>query len=94
MKKSFTKKALSALFLTSVLLVSLLVAASHATEYPRKPIEMVVPYAAGGGTHIAAEILVPGADKFLGQPIQITCKPGAGGAIRQHASEVNTVRVA
>lgn len=81
MKKSFIKKALSALFLTSVLLVSLLVAASHATEYPRKPIEMVVPYAAGGGTHIAAEILVPGADKFLGQPIQITCKPGAGGAI-------------
>lgn len=55
--------------------------AAEAKEYPSKPIEMVVPYAPGGGTHIAAEILVPGAEKFLGQPLQITTKPGAGGAI-------------
>lgn len=81
MKKSFGKKAISALFLMSVLLISILAAVSLAADYPRKPIEMVVPYAAGGGTHIAGEILVPGADKFLGQPIQVTCKPGAGGAI-------------
>jgi len=56
-------------------------AEAQAANYPRKPLEIVVPYAAGGGTHIACEILVPGADKFLGQPLQVTCKPGAGGAI-------------
>lgn len=81
MRKSFNKKAIKVLLLTFVLLTSLMAAGSLAADYPRKPIEMVVPYAAGGGTHIAGEILVPGADKFLGQPIQVTCKPGAGGAI-------------
>ena len=56
-------------------------ASAFAADYPRKPITMVVPYAAGGGTHLAAEILTPGAEKFLGQPLEIVCKPGAGGAI-------------
>lgn len=54
---------------------------SMAAGYPAKPIEIIVPYAAGGGTHLAAETLVPGAEKVLGQPIQISTKPGAGGAI-------------
>ena len=50
-------------------------------DFPNKPVEMVVGFSAGGGTHLAAELLTPEASKFLGQPIQITCKPGAGGAI-------------
>lgn len=52
-----------------------------AADFPTKPVEVVVGFSAGGGTHLAAELLVPEAPKFLGQPIQITCKPGAGGAI-------------
>ena len=55
--------------------------AVSAADYPRKPITMVVGYAAGGGTHLAAEILAPGAEKYLGQPLEVICKPGAGGAI-------------
>jgi len=54
---------------------------ASAANYPTKPIELIVGYSAGGGTHLAAELLVPGADKYLGQPIKVTCKPGAGGAI-------------
>lgn len=50
-------------------------------EFPTKPVDVVVGFSAGGGTHLAAELLTPEAGKFLGQPIQITCKPGAGGAI-------------
>jgi len=50
-------------------------------DYPTKPIELIVGYAAGGGTHLAAELLAPDADKFLGQPLNIVCKPGAGGAV-------------
>lgn len=50
-------------------------------DYPTKPIELVVPYAAGGGTHLAAELLSPDAQKYLGQPLNIVCKPGAGGSI-------------
>lgn len=50
-------------------------------NYPTKPIELVVGYAAGGGTHLAAELLSPDANKYLGQPLNIVCKPGAGGAV-------------
>lgn len=50
-------------------------------NYPTKPIELVVGMSAGGGTHLAAELLSPQAQEFLGQPLNITCKPGAGGAV-------------
>lgn len=50
-------------------------------NYPTKPIELVVGMSAGGGTHLAAELLSPEAQNFLGQPLNITCKPGGGGAI-------------
>jgi len=50
-------------------------------DFPKKPIELIVGYAAGGGTHLAAELLAPDADKYLGQPLNIVCKPGAGGAV-------------
>ena len=52
-----------------------------ATDFPTKPVEIMVGFSAGGGTHLAAELLTPEAPNFLGQPIQITCKPGAGGAV-------------
>ncbi len=50
-------------------------------DFPTKPVELIVGFAAGGGTHIAAELLSPEATEFLGKPLQITTKPGAGGAI-------------
>jgi tripartite-type tricarboxylate transporter receptor subunit TctC len=59
-------------------------------NFPNKPIEVVVGFAAGGGTHLAAELLTPEATKFLGQPIRVTTKPGAGGAIG--ATAVATAR--
>jgi len=61
-----------------------------APNFPAKPVEVIVGFAAGGGTHLAAELLSPEASKFLGQPIQVTCKPGAGGAIG--ATAVATAR--
>ncbi len=56
-------------------------ASEQKIDFPNKPVEVVVGFSAGGGTHLAAELLTPQASEFLGQPIQITCKPGAGGAI-------------
>ena len=55
--------------------------APAALDFPNKPIELIVGYAAGGGTHLAAELLSPDASKCLGQPLNIVCKPGAGGAV-------------
>lgn len=49
--------------------------------YPSRPIRLYVGFAPGGGTDIAARIIVPFVSKELGQTIVIENKPGVGGNI-------------
>jgi len=51
------------------------------TDFPKKPIEIIVGFAAGGANHLAAENLKPEAQEIFGQPMSITCKPGASSAV-------------
>lgn len=51
--------------------------ATWASTYPDRPIEWVVPYAAGGGTDVVARVLSEPMGKALGQSIIVTNKPGA-----------------
>jgi tripartite-type tricarboxylate transporter receptor subunit TctC len=55
--------------------------ADAADTYPSRPITMVVPFAAGGGTDIFARILAEGMRGPLGQPVIIENVAGAGGTI-------------
>jgi tripartite-type tricarboxylate transporter receptor subunit TctC len=48
-------------------------------KWPTKPINLIISYAAGGGTDVGARILAPFAEKELGVPINIVNKPGGGG---------------
>ena len=50
-------------------------------QYPVRPIVLLVPWVAGGGSDIALRALAEGASKQLGQRIVIENKPGAGGAL-------------
>lgn len=52
-----------------------------AQDFPNKPIQIVVPYAAGGSTDQLARALQQSMSETLGQPIIIVNKPGAGGTI-------------
>lgn len=49
--------------------------------YPKGPINFIVPWGAGGGSDIGCRILASVAEKYLGAPLVIQNKPGAGGAI-------------
>lgn len=55
--------------------------ASPAFAWPDRPIEIVVGFAAGGGTDITARTLAQHLGKALGGQVVVNNKPGASGAI-------------
>jgi tripartite-type tricarboxylate transporter receptor subunit TctC len=48
-------------------------------EYPERPIELVVPFVAGGGTDLVARLVADHLGKKWGQPMLVVNKPGGGG---------------
>jgi tripartite-type tricarboxylate transporter receptor subunit TctC len=66
------------LFELLAILISAAIAAAQ--EFPTKPIELAVPYAAGGSHDLTARALASVAHPYLGQPMVVVLKPGGGGA--------------
>ena len=56
-------------------------AGAYAQDYPSRPIHLVVPFPAGGGTDVVARTITPAMSEFLGQPVVIDNRPGAGGNV-------------
>jgi tripartite-type tricarboxylate transporter receptor subunit TctC len=50
---------------------------AESTKFPNRPIQLIVPYAAGGATDAVARVLQQGMEKRLGQPILVINRPGA-----------------
>jgi len=49
--------------------------------YPEKPVHVIVPSTAGGGTDVMARLLAKFGEKYLGAPMVVDNMPGAGGMI-------------
>ena len=56
-------------------------AAAAATDYPNRPINMIIPYGAGGTTDTYGRTLAAMLEKQLGQSITVTNQGGASGSI-------------
>jgi tripartite-type tricarboxylate transporter receptor subunit TctC len=81
----------SSSILLGVLLSLTFAAASPAAEdqtarYPDRPIKILVGFAAGGGTDVAARILAQKLTETLGQSVVVENRPGASGMIAAEAA--------
>ncbi|WP_424813993.1 Bug family tripartite tricarboxylate transporter substrate binding protein [Roseococcus sp. YIM B11640] len=72
------RAALGALLATPALRPAL---AQEAGDFPNRPVRVVLPYAAGGQADTIARIMQPRMSEFLGQPVVIENRSGAGGSI-------------
>jgi tripartite-type tricarboxylate transporter receptor subunit TctC len=74
---------LSALLLAAVMLSGCSTGSKQdaADDYPKRQIELVVPFAAGGGVDLSARAVAEYLSKEWGESIVVTNKPGGGGLI-------------
>lgn len=72
-------------FLTALLLCAV-IAPAQAQTYPSRPVKVIVPYAVGQGTDIAARFLADELGKELKQAFVVDNRPGAGGNVGTQAA--------
>ena len=76
-------------FAALVLLSALLAApggAAAQADYPNKPVEIIVPFVAGGGTDLVGRLVADYLGKKWNQPLLVVNKPGGGGVIGARAA--------
>ena len=76
---SMLKKGFMLLLATAIL--SVFSSPVLADTFPSKPVTLYVPYPAGGSTDVTMRALAETTAKYLGQPVIVENKPGAGGTM-------------
>jgi tripartite-type tricarboxylate transporter receptor subunit TctC len=81
MKKS-ESVVLSCWLAVAVLMAS---GCSGATEYPTRPLTLIVPWAAGGGTDAVARVVAGLIERDLGKPVNVVNRTGGSGVVGHQA---------
>ena len=63
----------------------LLVAATANAQYPQRPVQVIVPWGAGGGTDATARIIAALLEKELKQPFNVVNRTGGSGVVGHDA---------
>jgi tripartite-type tricarboxylate transporter receptor subunit TctC len=72
---------MAACALAVLMTVAAFVPARAQSDYPNRPIRLIVGFAAGGGNDIFARVVADKASSIIGQPIVVENRPGAGGRL-------------
>jgi len=77
-------KKLFSIFITMVIIATVMLTVGTGgvlAKYPEKPIKVIVAYSAGGGTDISFRLLCKYAEKYVGVPLIVENRTGAGGEV-------------
>ncbi|MGY6269761.1 Bug family tripartite tricarboxylate transporter substrate binding protein [Achromobacter denitrificans] len=67
--------------LAAILMLGASCAAVAGSDWPAKPITVIVPFPPGGATDVMARLFAPRIEAAIGQPVVVENKSGAGGSI-------------
>jgi tripartite-type tricarboxylate transporter receptor subunit TctC len=74
-------KSISAIALAAIAALGAIAPGAAAQEFPSRPITLICPWPAGGSTDTHLRKFAEIAARYLGQPIVVENKPGAGGML-------------
>ncbi len=80
-KRTLTFNKRTALAAIALLAISCAIPASAQSDWPSRPIKLVVPFGAGGGTDVLGRLLAQKLTESLGQPVMVDNRAGAGGSV-------------
>ena len=75
----------SVLALAALVAAGILATPAMAQEYPDRPLTMIVPWGAGGGTDATARIVSSLLERELGQPVNVVNRTGGSGVVGHSA---------
>ena len=76
-----TRTCIRVMLACATLLFPVASSAAAGAAYPMRPIRMIVPFVAGGGTDLLARLVAPGMGEVLGQQIVIDNRGGGGSIV-------------
>ena len=80
-RKMFLRTVLSVSLVVSLIMAFAIPAAQAEGKFPNRPLTMVCPYGAGGGTDAVARMIAALMEQDLGQPVNVVNRTGGGGAV-------------
>jgi tripartite-type tricarboxylate transporter receptor subunit TctC len=78
-------KRLATAFVRALAVSALFFSAAVQAAYPERPITLIVPWGAGGGTDATARIIGTLLEKELGQPVNVVNRTGGSGVVGHSA---------
>lgn len=76
-----TNRSLKTLCISSLAAVVMVASGSALADYPERPITLIVPWAAGGGTDATARTIARALEEELGQNVNVVNRTGGSGVV-------------